>query len=330
MGASQTKQLSVTDVVTNMVNETVNNTVNSYKTTAQATQNMKLGCTDEQFALAQKSYEATYKIWSQFGKGPPPEYEMCTYTNIEQSAVVNLKSDSKSKKQMATDISTSLEAKAKQYDSLDKVKDIVGYSDTEKQAIVNITNNIYNRTYNNTLEETINTAVADQNMELTGGKFVNVKQSAVVTMITSQIVDNIMDNKVKQLLTTEADQTTKTTEKSGQVEAVNAVTSMISSIVSSFTSMWIIIIIAVIAGIFMFPSLFCKLPPFGLFLNTIGVCSQNDQQQPQQQMYYQPQMQVYYPQQQMYYQQQMQQQLPTLERPSPLIRQSSESNLLAK
>jgi hypothetical protein len=289
MGASLTKQTSIVETVNNIVNKTVNKTINSNKATAMAVQNMELGCTDAQFALASKSYDnaqvlytKNYTKWLETGAKTAamptePKYVMCSFDDITQNAVVTLKTDSKTKNEMKNNIKTDLKAEASQYDSLDKVKDLVGYSDTDKEAIVKIANNVINETYNETLNETINIATANQDLKLTGGKFSNVKQSAVVDMVTYSIVANITEGISDTVLTSTTEQKSSMKEESGQANTIKAVTDMVGSVVNNAISMvgsvWLLMIIGVFCAIVFFPGIFCMFPPLRIPLMVIGLCS---------------------------------------------------------
>jgi hypothetical protein len=290
MGANQTKQTSVIETVNNIVNKTVNKTVTSNSSTATAVQKMELGCTDAQFALATKSYDKAqdqytkrYEAWQKYGaKGDPPkepEDSMCSFDNIDQSAIVTLKTDSQTKNDMKNDIKTDLKATASQYDSLEKVKDLVGYSDTEKESFVKIANNVKNETYNDTLNETINTAMANQDMKLTGGKFSNVKQSAVVDMMTYSIVANITEGIADSALTSSTEQKSSMKEESGQANTAKAMIDMVGSVVNNAIKMvgsvWMLMIIGFICVVVFFPGLFCAIPPLRIPLMVMGLCSGN-------------------------------------------------------
>ena len=193
MGISISKQTTISETVNNIVNETVNETVNSFKTHASSNQNMKIGCTTQQMDIASKSYQARYETWQKYGaKGPEPKNDDCSFSNIDQSSIVTLRSDTAAKNEMSTNIDDKLKTIAQNYDTLEKMKGIAEYSHTEKEAIVKIANNVLNKVYNKTLNETINIAVADQNLEITGGNVSNVKQSSVVNLISSAIINSII------------------------------------------------------------------------------------------------------------------------------------------
>lgn len=288
MGANQTKQTSVIETVNNIVNKTVNKTVNKNSAAASAIQKMELGCTEDQFKLASESYNKAeeqytkrYKLWVENGAIPTaapkePEDTMCSFDNIEQSAIVKLKTDTQSKTEMKNDIKTDLKATASQYDSMEKVKDLIGYSDTEKESFVKIANNIKNETFNETLNETLNTATANQDMKLSGGKFSNVKQSAVVDMVTYSIVANITEGISDTALTSSTEQKSSLKEESGQANTAKAAIDMVGSVVNNAISMvgsvWILMILCVIAVVVFFPGAFCIIPPLRLPLMAMGLC----------------------------------------------------------
>lgn len=285
MGGSLTKQKSLIETVNNIVNTTVNKTINSYKNAATSTQNMELGCTDEQFAFANETYRnkmkwytLMYNNWLQYGIGKAPEPKipidnMCSFTDISQNSIISLKTDNNTKNDILTSLKSELQQKASQYDSLEKVKDIAGYSDTDKETMVKIANNIQNNTFNETLNETINTATANQDMKLSGGQFAHVKQDAVVNMITESIVGNITKGINENTLSSVVDQTSKMKEESGQANAVKYLADMVSSIFNSIFGFYFLIILCGLVLILFAPKLLCIIPPLKIPLSGIGMCS---------------------------------------------------------
>ena len=286
MGANQTKQTSIINTVNNIVNKTVNETINNFKTSATVDQKMIINCTPEQMVLAIQDkelqfriYDSMYKTWANMtdknGIYPPekPSEFLCTAKNIEQKSIINLKVDTKSKTEMQNQIESKLKNEAKQYDYLDKMKDLVGLSNTEKETIIKMTNNIKNENFSKTLNETINAATTNQTLEFSGVSTSNVNQNAVVDMVSSSILDTILKNINLNDISTKNDQKSDLKESSGQTNVANNIINTVGDVFKMAIGSWIFILIAIIALFVFFPGLFCMIPPLRIPLSVAGLCS---------------------------------------------------------
>ena len=302
MGASQTKQTSILEQVNNIVNETVNKSSTSIKSNAVASQSMKISCTDKQLELAGKAnpllLEAHVKTLESYYKyganGIPPKDPilLCTASGVSQNATVSLKSDSQSLNSMAQQITTELQAKAKQVDDLQKTTPMLGYSETDKNTINQIITNVKNSSLNESVLEIVNSAIVNQDMDISGSGVVNANQEATVNLITGSIIENITKNVNKADLGIESGQESKMEEKSGQVEALKGLFSMVGNMFAGLMGSWILILVCIIGAVVMFPGVFCMIPPLRIPLGLMGLCSQkNTEQQPQPQFIQQPQPQ---------------------------------------
>ena len=116
-------------------------------------------------------------------------------------------------------------------------------------------------------------------MKISGVGVVNANQEATVSLIAGSIVENLTSNINKSDLGIESGQESKQEEKSGQSEAIKAVADMIGGIFKGIMGMWMIIIVGLIAAVFMFPGLFCKIPPLAIPMNILGLCSKKNSSQ---------------------------------------------------
>jgi hypothetical protein len=246
---------------------------------------MKISCSDKQMELAIRgnallstAYSNALDSYYKYGaKGEPPKKPilLCTAEGVSQNANVTLKTDSKALNSIAQQITNELQAKAKQVDSLEKTTPIAGYSQTNKETISKIITNINNSTLNENILEIVNSAVVNQDMNISGSGVINANQDATVSLISGAIIENITKNISESDLKLEADQESKGVEKSGQVDAVKAVTDMIGGIFKGIMGMWMLIIIGIIAMVFMFPGVFCVIPPLRIPMAIMGLCSKN-------------------------------------------------------
>jgi hypothetical protein len=294
MGASvsKTNQTSITDIVSNIVNTTVVKSVTEFSTTATASQKMKIGCTDSQFgyvvygnSLQMSLYKEMYTAWlNSGGIGNPPslpeQNKLCDFSDIDQSVIINIKTDNASKSQLTNDIVNKLKTQAEQRDSLDKMKDLVGFSDTQKDTILKIANNVKNETFVETLTKTINSIVVNQEMDISGGNVARVKQSAVARLIADSITENITRNTQENETKTEGKQDSSLKEQSGQERLVQAVADTANTLINGITDiaksamgMWLIFILVIVGSIILFPGIFCKIPPLKIPMIILGLCS---------------------------------------------------------
>jgi hypothetical protein len=305
MGASvsKTNQTSITEIVNNIVNTTVVKSVTEFSTTATASQKMKIGCTDSQFgyvvsgnSLQMSLYKEMYTAWLKsggIGKPPPlPEQnKLCDFSDIDQSVIINIKTDNASKSQLTNDIVNDIKTQAEQRDSLEKMKDLVGFSDTQKDTILKIANNVKNETFVETLTKTINSIVVNQEMDISGGNVARVKQSAVVGLISDAITENITRNTQENETKTEGKQDSSLKEQSGQEKLVQSVADTANTLINGITDtantlingitdiaksamgMWLIFILVIVGSIILFPGIFCKIPPLKIPMMILGLCS---------------------------------------------------------
>ena len=212
---------NINEFVTNITNSVTNN----YKSTAQSTQRVEIGCTDEQFKLAQdlvkaadENYTEIMKAWiTAVGtnpalattltypvKSPPTEY--CSTGDINMTTTVMFKADAESKTSMETDLKKELSAFAAQANKEIDSDQFKLYDNKKRETINTIRNNTENILKSNLINDTVNAAISDQTLIIDGMKVANINLTSTVKLISDTIATNILKDVDKIQYTTAATQ----------------------------------------------------------------------------------------------------------------------------
>jgi hypothetical protein len=277
MGASESKSTSINETLNNIVNEVVNESSTIIKTTATSEQLIKVKCTPEESKAATEAHARLYEAWLKYGSiGTPPEQIMCVVKDISQDSVISLKTDDQSKNELQNNIEKELENKANQITKEKIEQPILGYSDSQIEAINRIKNNILNKTYSKTLKDVINSVLVKQTIDLSGVGAVNLNQKAAVSLISSAITNSLTENIDKTALTNTNDQTKETENTSALGDVLNNFISTMGSIfnnaIDTFGSVFIIFMILALVFVYVFRC------PIATFFPPVAfiLCSSND------------------------------------------------------
>lgn len=287
MGATNSTSTNIQTILEEETNNIVTEVLTKNSTSVSVSQEINIRCDNDVYNNIAKLCAEENKYYAEMNsrvvergfvnpnltvKQGTSVCDLCSATNINQNAVVNISTDNTTTDKIANDIKAEMVSKLQK--EIDNKSDGALFSDnsTNLTNLSDIKKSVENNFKNTVVRETILNYSYSQTTTSNNAKISNVNQTIVASGISKNIISNLMDT--DQSFKSAIESLDKIKNKETNVVGVvgetasdvaktigNTVTGVTDSLASMFGSIWIVILIIGVVIFIMFKDIILCLPP---------------------------------------------------------------------